>query len=247
MSLIVDHYFRSEVEGVEHLSDRASMIVSTHNGGFFTPDIHCMLVSFWRRFGMETPGYGLMHQAAFHVPLLGQFLTRLGAIPARRENATKVLDADFPLLVCPGGDADTLKPFRRRHKICFGRRRGFIRLAIERQAPIIPMVSVGAHETMFVLNDGRRTAEIIGLPKYFRIKSVPLVISFPFGLTPGGIFSIPLPSKVRVRILPKIELDEPPEAANNKTTVDRCFNHVRRTMQRALDDLASKRKWIILG
>jgi len=134
-----------------------------------------------------------------------------------------------------------------RHKICFGRRRGFIRLAIERQAPIIPMVSVGAHETMFVLNDGRRTAEIIGLPKYLRIKSVPLVISFPFGLTPGGIFSIPLPSKIRVRILPEIELDEPPEAVNDKTTVERCFEHVRRTMQRALDDLASKRKWIILG
>jgi len=247
MTAIVDRYFRTEVEGIENLSDKASMVVSTHNGGIATPDLHCLLVAFWRRFGLETPGYGLMHQAAFHIPGLGPFLTKVGAIPANRRNAETAFDSDVPLLVCPGGDVDSLKPFRDRHRICFGRRRGFIRMAISKQVPIIPSVSVGAHETMFVLNDGRRTARLLGLPKLFRIKSAPLVLSFPFGLTPAGIFSIPLPSKIRIRVLPRIELHEPPGAANDEATVERCFEHVRRTMQDGLDDLASRRRWVLLG
>jgi 1-acyl-sn-glycerol-3-phosphate acyltransferase len=247
LAAITDRYFRAEVEGVEHLTDRGSMVVSTHNGGVSAPDMYCLLVAFWRRFGLETPGYGLMHEAAFHIPVLGSFLDGLGAIPAGRKNAEKVLDAGFPLLVCPGGDMDALKPFSKRHTICFGKRKGFIRLAIEKQVPIVPAVSVGAHETLFVLNDGRSTAGRTGLSKFFRVKSLPLVLSFPFGLTPAGIFSIPLPSKIKVRILPRIELGEPSWASKNDEVVDRCFEHVRRTMQRALDDLASRRKRIFFG
>ena len=247
MATIVDRYFRAEVEGMEHFMDNASMIVSTHNGSFFTPDLFCLMVSFWRRFGLETPGYGLMHGAAFRIPFLGPFLTSMGAIPANKKNAKIVLDSDYPLLVCPGGDVDSLKPFSKRHQICFGNRRGFIRTAIEHQVPIIPVVSVGAHETMFVLNDGRWLAQVSGFAKYFRIKSIPLVLSFPFGLTPAGLPSIPLPSKIRIRMLPKIELDESPSAAKDPVTVERCFEHVRWKMQSALDDLAFKRKWPILG
>jgi 1-acyl-sn-glycerol-3-phosphate acyltransferase len=247
MTAVVDHYFRTEVEGAENLTDRACLVVSTHNGGLVTPDIHCLLVAYWRRFGLETPGYGMMHQAAFHLPLLGPFLTKIGAVPASRANAEIVLDADMPLLVCPGGDEDALKPFRDRHRIRFGKRRGFIRLAIRKQAPIIPVVSVGAHETMFVLNDGRRTAEVTGFARFLRIKSVPLVVSFPFGLTPAGIFSIPLPSKIRLRILPKIEFGEPPRAADSDAIVERCFEHVRSAMQVALGDLARRRRRVILG
>jgi 1-acyl-sn-glycerol-3-phosphate acyltransferase len=142
---------------------------------------------------------------------------------------------------------DTLKPFRLRHKIMFGNRRGFIRLAIQEQVPIYPMISVGAHETLFFLNDGKRFAELTGISRFLRIKSVPLALSFPLGLTPAGVLSIPLPSKIVIRILPGIELGEKPEAASDAQVVERCFNHVVQTMQRSLTDLASKRKHIVLG
>jgi 1-acyl-sn-glycerol-3-phosphate acyltransferase len=244
---LVDTYYRAEVEGEEHLTDQASMVVSTHNGGLAMPELWCMIMTFWRRFGIETPAYGLMHKAAFSVPLLGQTLTRLGAIPANQDNGTIALREGFPLLVCPGGDEDTLKPYRKRHTIVFGRRKGFIKLAIRQQVPIIPVVSVGAHETMLVLNEGRRTARILGLEKYFRIKVVPITLSFPFGITPAGLFAIPVPSKVRLRVLPPIDLAEPVWAADREDRVHRCFNHVCHTMQRALDDLASRRRLPVLG
>ena len=43
------------------------------------------------------------------------------------------------------------------------------------------------------------------MDRFFRVKTVPLALSFPLGITPAGIFALPLPSKVRVKILPPLE------------------------------------------
>jgi len=247
LAWMVDHYYRAEVEGIEHLSDRRFLGVATHNGGMFTPDLYCLLVAFWRRFGLETPGYGMMHKAAFKVPLLGSLLTRLGALPASQENGRVVLDAGFPLMVCPGGDLDALKPFRDRHRITFGERRGFISLAIRQEVPIVPVISVGAHETLLILNDGRRLAASLGIARLLRIKTIPLALAFPIGLSIAGVGGIPLPSKIRLQILPPIELAESPASADDPAVVERCFCHVRDRMQRALDELAARRRHLLLG
>jgi 1-acyl-sn-glycerol-3-phosphate acyltransferase len=247
LTALVDRYYRLQVEGSEHLSDHASLIVSTHNGSLYTPDAYSLAVAFWRRFGLETPAYGLMHRVAFRLPVFGPFLTKLGAVPASRESAAIVLQHDHPLLVCPGGDLDALKPFSQRHRIVFGNRAGFVAAAIRHQVPIIPVISVGAHETIMVLNDGQWLARVTGVARFFRIKTVPLSLSFPFGLTVAGLGAIPLPSQVTLRILPKIELTEPPSAADDPAVVRRCLDHVVATMQASLDDLAARRRHVLLG
>jgi 1-acyl-sn-glycerol-3-phosphate acyltransferase len=247
LAQLTDRYFGAEVEGVEHLSDRACLMVSTHNGSWVMPDLLSLAVAFWRRFGLESPGYGLFHRLGMQVPLYGEWMTKLGAVEASWNNAGVVLEEDFPLLVCPGGDADALKPFSRRHQVTFGEHRGFVRLAIAKQVPIVPIVSVGAHEVFFIITDGRRLARWSGAARWLRLKSIPIALAFPVGLTPGGIGAVPLPSRIRVRVLPKIELAESPAAARDEAVVERCFQHVRATMQRQLDDLASTRRWPVLG
>lgn len=246
LTWLVDRYYRTEVQGVEHLSDKACLMVATHNGSFYTPDAYGLAMAFWRRFGLEAPAYGMAHRAVFGIPLFGQLMERLGAIPANRDNAALVLRAGYPLYVCPGGDLDTLKPFSRRHEIVFGGRRGFIRLAIREQVPIIPVISVGAHEVLFVLNDGRFLARALGLT-LLRIKTCPITLSFPLGFTPAGLLSLPLPSKVVIRVLPKIELSERPSAADDPVVVERCAAHVRGAMQAAVSELAAQRRFPVLG
>lgn len=247
LARVTDHYFGATVEGVEHLSDRASLVVSTHNGSWVMPDLLSLMVAFWRRFGLESAAYGLFHRLGLQVPHYGRWMTRLGAIEASWDNARLVLSEGYPLLVCPGGDADALKPYWRRHQVDFGRHRGFIRLAIDRRVPIIPVVSVGAHEVFFVVNDGRRLARWTGAASLLRLKAIPWTLSFPVGLTPGGIGAIPLPSRVRVQVLPPIELDEHRTAADDDDRVERCYHHVRSTMQRALNRLAAARRFPVLG
>ncbi len=244
---VADGYFRAEVQGTEHLTDEASLLVSTHNGGMLAPDIFCLSVAYFRRFGIETPIYSMAHKMAFLIPGYGAFARKTGALLAHPDNASVVLQSGFPLLLCPGGDEDNLKPFRQRHVINFAGRMGFIRTAIRHQVPIVPVVSVGAHETFFVLNDGRALARRLRLDRLLRIKTVPVTLGIPGGLFLGGLGHLPLPSKIVVRVLPRVELGEPPAAADDPRRVRACYDHVCRTMQAALTELASRRRWPILG
>lgn len=241
------YYYRANVEGAEHLTNKASLMVATHNGIWHLADMVPLITEFWNRFGPETPAHGLVHNAVLKAPGLGELIRRLGGLPASHEAGLAALRADRPVLVCPGGDKDALKPFILRHTIHFENRRGFIKLAIRTQVPIIPIVSVGAHETIIVLNDGREMAKFLGFEKLFGIKSVPLALSLPFGLSIAGVPSIPFPSKVVVRILPPIKFDEPPDAEDDPDVVERCYKQVHSKMQTELDDLASKRKRVFFG
>jgi 1-acyl-sn-glycerol-3-phosphate acyltransferase len=184
---------------------------------------------------------------AFRIPVFGPMIKKFGAIPASRENARLVLESGFPLLVCPGGDVDSLKPFSKRHVVDFGERRGFIKLAIERQVPIVPVVSVGAHEVCVILNDGRKMAKALKLDRLLRVKTAPLSFGFPNGLGIAGLGSIPLPSKVTLRVLAPIHLGEPPSAAKDPDRVERAYELVRQTMQVAVDDLSARRRFPVLG
>lgn len=223
------------------------MIVGTHNGAMWTPDAYALMLTYWRRFGFEQPLYGMAHRAVFEVPFIRRICLRGGAIPASRENARTALEADCPILVYPGGDVDALKPFSERHRITFAGRTGFIRTALQHQVPIVPVVSVGAHETLYVLNDGAKLAKLLRINRWLRVKSVPLTLSFPFGLTIASVPTIPLPSKLRLKVLPPIELGEPASAADEPALVQRCYDHVVETMQRALDGLAARRRFPVLG
>jgi len=244
---VSDYYYRADVEGQEHLPPGPVLVAATHNGGFAIPDAVAIWVAYWRRFGTDAPGYAMTHKAALALPGVGLALRRMGGVPASPESAAIVLRAGFPLFTTPGGDLDSLKPFAMRHRVVFGGRRGFIRVAIRHQVPIVPVVSVGAHETQVVLNDGRWLARVTGFARFFRIKTLPVTLSFPFGLTLAGIPSIPLPTKVSIRILPPIDLGEPPLAADDPATVERCYERVRAAMQRELTDLASRRKRVFFG
>lgn len=236
------HFYRARVEGLEHLEPRACLVVSTHNGSLFVPDLVCTFAAWWRRYGLETPVYGLAHDILFQVPGLRDLVLGFGAIPASAGSAEAVLGAGHPLLVCPGGDLDALKPTRDRHRVVFGPRRGFVRLALRLGVPVVPVVSTGAHEVFWVPFDGRKVARATGLERLLRVKSVPFTVGIPFGPAIAGVGNLPLPTPVHVRVLPEIRFEAPPEAAEDDAVVEQCFEKVRGAMQEALDELARERR-----
>ena len=77
---------------------------------------------------------------------------------ASPENAQQALDAGAALLVYPGGDYEVHRPIWERNKVDFDGRKGFIRLALEADVPIVPVVSIGGQETALFLSRGERLA-----------------------------------------------------------------------------------------
>ena len=82
--------------------------------------------------------------------------------PATRP-AEALLEGGNILIVYPGGDHEVFRPWSERNRIDFGGRRGLVRLALRQQVPMVPAVSIGAHETLVVLTRGESVARFLRL------------------------------------------------------------------------------------
>jgi 1-acyl-sn-glycerol-3-phosphate acyltransferase len=176
-------------------------------------------------------------------------MARAGAVEAGPAQAEAILRSGAILIDYPGGDHEVFRPWHKRNQIEFGGRLGAVRLALRTQVPVVPAVSVGAHETLVVLARGEGLAKRLGLDRRFRIKVMPLVLGPPFGLVPGGIPTFPLPAKITVELLEPIDWSARygPEAAEDDAVVRECYDELTGTMQAVLDRLASERRFPIIG
>ena len=79
------------------------------------------------------------------LPFVSTFMARCGQVVGTPENCRRLLAADEALLVFPEGTRGLNKLFRERYKLQrFGH--GFMRLALESGAPVVPVAVVGAEE-----------------------------------------------------------------------------------------------------
>lgn len=238
LGALYDHYFRAETEFVERFVDGPCLAVANHNAMTGTPDMFCHMLAFWRTYAPERPSYGLMHDLPFSLPGAGPVLNAMGALRASPDNATRALERGAAVLVFPGGDLDACRPYSRRYEIEFGKRRGFVRIAIRQGVPIVPIVSVGAHHSLYVMTDGRALAEALHLPEILRWNVAPIGFALPWG--PFAIIPVPHfppPVKIHTRILAPIRINLPPSAADDPEAVESVFLLVKNTMQSAMDDL----------
>lgn len=237
---LVETWFAPTYEGLEHLPPGRALVVGTHNGGFIGPDLFSFMVGVWRTFGPERPSYGLAHDVAFRIPIMARWLSKLGAVPARPELALALLARDRLVAVYPGGVRDAYKRHADRHVVDFFGRRGFLRTAIRAGAPIVPMVSAGAHDAIYVIADGVRVARALKLDAALRLDALPLQLCLPWGVALGPVPYVPLPCKVKIKLLPPIDLRLPPEAADDPDVVARAYQQVIEVMQAGLDELVAR-------
>jgi 1-acyl-sn-glycerol-3-phosphate acyltransferase len=245
MWLLATLYFRAEVRGFENVPEAPTLQVGNHSGGIVIPDTWIHGLGWYAYFGVERPLRPLVHSTAISIPGVGEILRKCGCMPASPANAREAIRRGEDVLVYPGGDVETWRPWSKRNEIDFDGRTGFLRLAAEEGVPIVPVVSIGAHETFAVLTDGKGIAKWLGIDKRFRIKVFPLTLGLPFGINPGpGIPHFPFPSKIVIEALPPIEVTKA-DVAEGKIT--KTYDHVTGVFQKALDKLARERKRPIIG
>jgi 1-acyl-sn-glycerol-3-phosphate acyltransferase len=231
--------FRPEVRGLERLPESGPYLcVGNHSGGLYTPCMWAFLSRWYRHLGLQHPAYFLGLDMALALPGAGAFYRRMGAIPASEENAAVAFGGGAPLLVYPGGDHEAFRPWTERGRIDFGGRKGFVRLALKHGVPVFPVTAAGSHETTFVLARGDRLAASMGLEQ-IRVKVFPFSVGFPFGVAPGFVPQLPLPSKIDIEVGDALDwqLRYEPEDASRPEVVDRCYEEITSGMQATLDRL----------
>jgi 1-acyl-sn-glycerol-3-phosphate acyltransferase len=243
--MLASFYFRADVKGLHHIpSEGPVLLVGNHSGGNLTPDTTVFTLAFTTYFGVERKFYQLAHNLVLAMPMLS-FLRKYGTVAAGRSNAQKALQSGAAVLVYPGGDYEVHRPSWEGSKVDFDGRKGFIRLALEEDVPIVPIVSAGGQETALFLSRGEGLAKLLRLDKLFRLKVLPISIAAPWGLNVGDMLGhLPLPAKISVRALKAIylrdEFGEDPD-------VDAIYDHIMGVMQAELDLLYRDRRLPLIG
>lgn len=245
IDLLMRLYFRFEARDIEAAPSGPALLVINHDAGITDAEAVALGARWYRRRGVDERIVGLMHDAMFGVPYLGNLLTAVGAVRASPGNAEAALERGIKVLVAPGGDIEAFRPWRERHRIKFADRKGWARLALRAGVPIVPVVFVGGHETFMVLHDGQPLARALRLKRFLRTDTCPLYLGFPWGLGVGPLFHFPLPAKCVARFLPAIPVER--GGQDDPEQVDALYDQVTGAMQAALDELAAERRLPILG
>lgn len=178
-------YFRTEVTGLEHVPAGRVLLVANHSGQV---PIDAMMIGASVFLDAPEPRVvrSMVEKWVQTLPFVSLLFHRVGQILGSPDNARRLLSQEECLLVFPEGARGISKPFRERYKLApFGH--GFMRLALEMRAPIVPVAVIGAEEQYVSLGNLERVAKLLGAP------SLPLI---PQLLIPGG--QLPLPTKYRI-------------------------------------------------
>lgn len=158
---LYERYWRVEVTGADRLPTGPCILVANHSGAlpYDGPVLHEALKR-------ERPDLAdsrwLIEDQIFYAPVLGTLLNRLGAVRANPENALRLLEEGRPLIVFPEGIHGLQKPFAERYQLKRFGRGGFVKIALQTGAPIVPVAIVGAEETTPLL--AKLPTTLFGMP-----------------------------------------------------------------------------------
>ena len=246
LRMFSDVYHRADVRCLDNIpAEGPILLVGNHSGGTLIADTFVFAQGFYDHFGPLRRFHQLAHDLVFKLPGARASLSRYGTVPASPENMRRALERDAALLVYPGGDHETYRPSWESDRIDFAGRQGFAKLAIEYGVPMVPVVAIGGQETALFLGQGRDLARRLRLDRLLRLKVFPAQVAPPFGLTIMDLPArVPLPAKIVVRVLPKIDLKQ---RLGSSPDLDDAYELVTGRMQDALSDLSDERAIPVVG
>lgn len=230
-------YFRVATAGWEKVPDAPVLLVANHSGGTSIPDAWGLGYCWYKMLGFERPVHPLAHDMVFALKATAKPFSELGVLRASPSVALEALtEWKRDIVVMPGGDVETWRPYKDRFTVRWAGRTGYAKLALKAGVPIVPVACAGAHSTLMVLTDGRRFARRIGLHKIARSDVFPVHLSLPWGVGIGPLPHLPLPARFRFLVGDPIYPNASPNDPDGETAVE-LDARVRERMQILLSEL----------
>lgn len=216
----LSRYFRLTFEGLEHIPSAGKALVCPNHSGFSGYD--AMLIAHLIRSHLKRAPLVLTHRFWFFSQWSTLIAEQLGFVEATALNGLHYLNENEIVILFPEGEYGNFKPTSKAYHLQEFKR-GFIRMALKTQSPIIPTVVIGAEESNINLSR-------IKLPSFL----APMVIPLPFNL-------IPFPAKWKIKFLEPIYFPFNPEAADDRDLVHELSIEVKEKMQKNINYELKKR------
>lgn len=217
---VLRKYFRLEIVGLENIPKRGAAIITPNHSGYAGFDALILTHEISR--GTKRIPRVLTHAFWFLSKFTAVPAQKVGFIQASTENGRYQLKKNNLVILFPEGEYGNFKATAKRYHLQEFKR-GFIRLALERQCPIVPVLVIGAEETHINLKR-------IQLPKFLKNAVIPLPLNI-----------LPLPAKWKIIVMEPIQFPYTAEAANDSELVQELAQVVREKMQKVLSAEVAKR------
>ncbi|HKD41581.1 MAG TPA: lysophospholipid acyltransferase family protein [Myxococcaceae bacterium] len=175
------HYFRVQIFDIDRVPPERVLLVANHSGQL-PLDGAMILVAMLTEAGRPRAVRSMVEKWVQTLPYVSTFMARVGQIVGTPENCRRLLEGEEAILVFPEGVRGLGKTWPQRYRLQdFGL--GFMRLALETNAPVVPVAVIGAEEQA---------------PSLMNVKPLARMLGFPYlPLTPT-IVPLPLPTRYRI-------------------------------------------------
>lgn len=226
-------YWRVQTVGMHHVPQKERALIVANHSGTLPFDGAMLNLAIRRNHPHKRFPRFLVEDFVFHSPFMGVMMNRLGGVRACRENANRLLEREDLVAVFPEGVKGLGKLYEERYQLARFGRGGFVRVAAETGAPIIPCAIIGAEEIYPILWKSDLLA------KSFNVPYLPITPTFPL-LGPAGL--IPLPTQWVIAFgkpihIPKTILKDPLKVHEWSLTV-------REVIQRMVSEMVKARRSI---
>ncbi|MEM1025058.1 MAG: lysophospholipid acyltransferase family protein [Myxococcota bacterium] len=225
------HWFRVCCEGIEKVPDGRVLLVANHSGQLpFDGMMICSAMMLERN--PPRVARAMVERWVPRLPFVSVMMARSGQVVGTPENCRRLLRMEQAILVFPEGVRGLSKTFDKRYQLQhFGS--GFMRLALECQAPIVPVSVVGAEEQAPALANLSKLGRAFGMP------ALPVTPTFPL-LGPAGL--LPLPVRYHMRFGDPLRFEG--DGQEDEHVVQEKVALVVAALRQQIDELLARRTGI---
>ena len=231
LASLVYRYFRPQITGIEHVPAGRVLIVANHAGQL---PFDGVVVSTACLLEADPPRLcrAMMERWIPTLPFVNVLFSRAGGVVGDPMNCRNLLEQDNAILVFPEGTKGSGKTWFHRYRLApFGR--GFMRLALQTDTPIVLVSVVGSEESIISVADLQPLARTLGMPYL----PVPLLLPVL-----GPLSLVPLPTRFYLDFSEPLHFEGPFD--DEDEVIDEKVEFVRTKLQTMIDERLSQRESI---
>ena len=180
----------------------------------------------WSKLFPQVRPISLVASVIFRIPGFQQMSLLGGMREVSRSSFLETLRSNGSVVLCPGGQSELAKhqPIRKRHVVLCARKTGFIRLAVEEQALLVPCFSINEellYDNLFYMPALQRwTYRKFGFPIPFLPVGAWGIVPVPKGQTVCLVVGEPFDPRE------KLQADRPPSSEDMDRIRDEYYSRV---------------------